>query len=99
MEVIYFIIKASLTEHPYKRTVVELGKDEDLHNLFNFTVSIYLAMRDRACNFCLVLLFKDVSCDNKDKVLSNIIPSNFSPELSAITSLSILIDSLVARLK
>ena len=31
-----FIIKASLTEHPYKRTVVVMGKDEDLHNLFKF---------------------------------------------------------------
>ena len=95
MKVIFFIIKASLTENPYKRTVVVMGKDEDLHNLLSFTVSIYLAIRDRACYFCLALLYKDVTCDLKDKVLSNIIHSNFSSELSAITSLSICIDRLV----
>ena len=39
MEMIDFIIKASLAEHPYKRTVADLGKNAGLHNLLKFCYS------------------------------------------------------------
>ena len=51
---------------------------------YSFTVSIYLAIRGRACNFCLARLYKEVTCDLKDKVLSNKIPSNFSSDVKEI---------------